>query len=347
MSALIEEKPIYKILISNQTVIEAKACETIFSGAFFDAFVKTNHPMKKLFLLVVLSFFFRFTFAQYQIGLVPRTSPDAQVYKKVGFTEITLSYGSPSVNEREIWGELVPYGKVWRAGANNATIVEFSTHVKIGEMPLDSGKYSVFVIPNEGEKWTIILNGVHKQWGAFRYDESEDAIRVSVEPVLDNTFQEKLTYTIEQDDFSRASIVLSWEKMKLEIPIAIDYLAEFKKLVDSKAAVQPDYLKWIVYLQGAEHLNEIEQESELALEWTSQAEEIMKEATEWNGQFYPRPYVEGHLYWTKANTLASMDKFAEAVGYLEKLKSMESNVFYKKENEDLEIDAQLENWSGQ
>ena len=112
-------------------LIEGSRLEVLIAGAFFGSSIKTNHHMKNLSLSFILSLFFQFSFAQYQIGLVPRTSPDAQVYKIVGFTEITLSYGSPSVNEREIWGELVPYGKVWRTGANSSTKISFDADVDL------------------------------------------------------------------------------------------------------------------------------------------------------------------------------------------------------------------------
>ena len=142
-----------------------------------------------------------------------RVSPKAGVSQTVGVTDISISYSRPGVKGRIIWGELVPYGKVWRAGADEATKITFSTDVLIEGKKLSAGSYGLFVIPNKNE-WTIIFNKVADQWGAFEYNESQDALRLKVK-TQSIDFQEWLTYSFYKTSDSTALISLVWEKMKV------------------------------------------------------------------------------------------------------------------------------------
>lgn len=139
-------------------------------------------------------------------------SPRDSVQGKIDNVEVDINYGSPSVRERKIWGELVPYGKVWRAGANEATTVSFSKDVKVEGKDLKAGKYSFFTIPGEKE-WTIIFNKIPNQWGAYKYTDKEDALRIKVKPGY-STKTEMLKYEITKNGFS-----LKWENV--EIPIKV------------------------------------------------------------------------------------------------------------------------------
>jgi hypothetical protein len=300
--------------------------------------------MKKSYSLIILCLFVQTMYGQYQIGIIPRVSPDKMVFQKIGYTEVEIKYGSPSVKDRPIWGELVPYEKVWRAGANSATTVEFRTSVNIGGMTLDSGKYAFFLIPKENDKWTAVFNKKAKQWGAFRYKEKEDALRVEVSPRTTNFKTENLTYTINQTGFKYGSITCSWGFMEIEVPFETNYLNEFKEEIEGRASLQPAYIKWIPYIQGAEHLEQINDSMDLAKRWIDQAEKIMNSTEEWNKQFYPRQYVEGHLYWTKAKILAWNKNYAEAVKYVDQLKNLKEPTFYDKKNEREGIDLLYESW---
>ena len=145
--------------------------------------------------------------------LEPKPSPAATASGKIGATEVAVNYSSPGVKGRKIFGGLEPYGKVWRAGANEATTVEFSKNVTVEGKPLPAGKYGFFVIPAEGP-WTVIFNKVPNQWGAFKYDEKLDALRVTVTPRKTATVTERLAYEV-----TPKGLVLRWEK--LEVPVAI------------------------------------------------------------------------------------------------------------------------------
>ncbi|MCH7773905.1 MAG: DUF2911 domain-containing protein [Bacteroidetes bacterium] len=148
-----------------------------------------------------------------------RISPIAAVIQTVGFTEVRIDYNRPGVKERVIWGGLVPNNKVWRAGANEATKFTFSTDVKINGKILKAGNYSFFVIPTK-ENWTIIFNKVADQWGAFVYNEAEDALRFEVTPE-EGSMQEWLAYTITKTSDNSAIVRLEWEKLKVPFTIEV------------------------------------------------------------------------------------------------------------------------------
>ena len=140
-------------------------------------------------------------------------SPALKASGKSGSANITISYGSPSVKGRKIWGELVPYGKVWRTGANDATVIEFDADVKVEGQALAKGSYSLFTIPEESE-WTIIFNKTPKQWGAYNYKQQDDVLRVKVKPGKSASFNETLNISIEN-----GKVCIRWEN--LEVPFSI------------------------------------------------------------------------------------------------------------------------------
>ncbi|MBT8401715.1 MAG: DUF2911 domain-containing protein [Rhodothermia bacterium] len=110
-----------------------------------------------------------------------RASKNGKTEAEIDGVNVVLEYGRPNAKDREVWGKLVPYGKVWRTGANEATTISFDAPVTIEGEPLDAGTYSLFTIPNEDE-WVIIFNNTAEQWGAFNYDSEQDALRVTVTP---------------------------------------------------------------------------------------------------------------------------------------------------------------------
>lgn len=127
-----------------------------------------------------------------------KKSPAKTTEGKIGKTEITIHYSSPSVRGREVYGGLEPWGKVWRAGANEATTIEFSTDVTIDGKKLPKGKYAFFVTPMESGEWSLIFNTVWNQWGAYKYDKSKDALVVKAKPsTIEHT--EELSYVIEDN----------------------------------------------------------------------------------------------------------------------------------------------------
>ncbi len=163
---------------------------------------------------------------------VPQLSQAASVTQTVGLTDITVTYHRPGVKGREIWGKLQAYDKVWRAGANEATMVTFSDDVTIAGQQLKAGQYSFFVTPRQGD-WTVIFNST-PQWGAFNYDSTKDVLRFSVKPeVIPN--EEWLSYSFSDLTINSAKLVLRWEKIAL--PITIEVGTDAKVAAANNAAV--------------------------------------------------------------------------------------------------------------
>ena len=134
-------------------------------------------------------------------------SPPATAEGTVNGVSIKVDYHSPKVKGRTIWGGLEPYDKVWRTGANNATTIEVSDDVKIGNNKMPKGKYALFTIPKKGDSWTVIINKEAEQWGAYNYKESEDLFRFDVEVKRTLELNESLKFNITDDGM----LVFTWE----------------------------------------------------------------------------------------------------------------------------------------
>ena len=174
-------------------------------------------PKKNIFLLTIL-FLFTMTASVFaQDAPKPKASPAQTATGKVGAANITIAYSSPAVKGRTIWGELVPYGKAWRAGANEATTFTTDKDIMVEGKPLKAGKYSLFAVPGEKE-WQIIFNSQTGQWGVNRqganFDPANNVLTVNVTPKKAAKMQEALSYNITPKGFS-----LLWEN--LEVPVAI------------------------------------------------------------------------------------------------------------------------------
>ncbi len=146
--------------------------------------------------------------------LEAKPSPAATATGKIGATDVTVNYSSPGVKGRKIFGGLETYGKVWRAGANEATTMDFSKTVMVEGKALPAGKYGFFVIPAESGQWTVIFNKVPNQWGAYEYDEKQDALRVLVTPRKTAALTERLAYEV-----TPTGLVLRWENVELSVAV--------------------------------------------------------------------------------------------------------------------------------
>ncbi len=151
---------------------------------------------------------------------LPDQSQRAEISQKIGITNITINYHRPLVKSRKIWDGLVPYGKVWRAGANENTTITFSDPVMIEGKPLDKGTYGLHMIPNADE-WTIIFSKNSTSWGSFTYDQAEDALRVTVKPRAAD-LHDALTYDFDQLQPDSALVELEWEKVAVPFKVSVD-----------------------------------------------------------------------------------------------------------------------------
>ena len=167
--------------------------------------MKKNPFITYLFLSISLLFTIISSHAQDK----PRVSPPAQIKGIAAGSDLTISYSQPSVKGRKIWGQLVPFNKVWRTGANEATTFETSKDIKVEGQSLPKGTYGLFTIPGETE-WTIIFNKKADQWGAYEYDEKKDQLRVKVKPGKAPAFVETLTFFIEGN-----KVFFRWENLQV------------------------------------------------------------------------------------------------------------------------------------
>jgi hypothetical protein len=140
-------------------------------------------------------------------------SPRKELKGTLNGVNITIDYGSPDTKDRTIWGSLVPYGEVWRTGANEATRITFDESILVGENILAAGTYSLFTIPTEKE-WQVIFNKVTDQWGAYEYDEAQDALRIQARPISVDSSSATLEFRL-----APGKIVMQWDKLVLPIPI--------------------------------------------------------------------------------------------------------------------------------
>lgn len=225
----------------------------------------------------------------------PMPSQKASVSQTVGISEVQVTYHRPGVKGRPIWGALVPYGEVWRAGANENTTVNFSTPAIIGGKTLPAGTYGLHTIPAKGE-WTVIFSNNSTSWGSFFYKESEDAMRIRVQP-QPALFQEWLEYTFSDLTDSTATLALTWEKLRIPIPLKFDTRA----LVVANA--RNSYLRgsaaftWQGFNQAALFCAHNDIELPQAMEWIDQSIKM-------NENF--------NNLWTKAALSEKMGKSADA-----------------------------------
>jgi len=257
--------------------------------------------MKKaiFFSAIILTFCFS---AISQVA-VPRESQKQTITQNVGDAVVTIIYSRPNVKGRKIWDGLVPYGKVWRSGANEATVFEVSRDVTINGKPLPAGKYSLHTIPAAGE-WILIFNKKWDQWGSFDYDEKLDALRVAANPVPSEFF-ESLVYGFGDTTTSSATAFLRWEKLR--VPFTIDVgdihgriLPQLREAIKNRKADDPRPLN-----QAAAYVAtfKVKPSYEEALGWAD-ASIAMKETF-------------GNLS-AKARLLKEQGKTAEAIANAEK-----------------------------
>jgi len=186
-----------------------------------------------------------------QPGLeTPRTSQGASVMQRVGITDITVTYHRPGVKGREIWGGLLPYGEVWRAGANEVTTISFSDEVKVGGHPLAAGTYGLHIIPKIGS-WTIIFSNNSGSWGT-NYDEKDDTLRIEVTPLAADSTEWMMFDFADLSDTS-ATLELRW--VKLRAPIRIDVAtADIVLGRARKAFIEgADTTNWLMLREAADY----------------------------------------------------------------------------------------------
>lgn len=151
----------------------------------------------------------------------PRVSPNAEVHQTIGTTDVQVTYGRPSVRGRTIFGNLVPYGEVWRTGANEATTITFASDVHVEGERVEAGTYALFTIPADDDAWTVVLNAVANQWGAYNYDAEEDVLRTDVMPYEADTFREQMSFSFEAVSDTSATLLMHWAETALPVELSV------------------------------------------------------------------------------------------------------------------------------
>jgi tetratricopeptide (TPR) repeat protein len=171
-------------------------------------------------LLLCASLTGSLAYAQSALLDLPRKSQNAEVTQTIGITNITLKYSRPLANGRKVWGGLVPYGEVWRAGANENTVITFADPVSIEGKPLEKGTYGLFMIPT-ADQWTIIFSKINTAWGAFTYKQDEDVLRVTVKPAASD-FNDALRYDFDDLKPDSAVVTLRWDKLAVPFKVSVN-----------------------------------------------------------------------------------------------------------------------------
>lgn len=183
----------------------------------------------------------------------PAASPAASLKQRVGLTDIELNYARPGAKGRVVFGALVPYGKVWRTGANTATKIKFSTAVNFGGAAIPAGSYELFTIPGEKE-WTVIVHKDSSQWGAYAYKQENDVARVTVKPVALTAAVETLEIDFNDLRGESATLNLSWANVRVPVAITVDLVAtlvpQIEAVMASDAAKKPYVNAAMFYLDN-------------------------------------------------------------------------------------------------
>jgi hypothetical protein len=232
----------------------------------------------------------------------PRASPNASLMQTVGLTDITIKYSRPGKKGRTILGGLVPYDQVWRTGANEATTISFSDDVTINGQKLAKGTYAFFTIPGN-DQWTLVFNKQGEQWGAFNYDQSQDALRIQVKPET-SPFFEWMSFDVDEMTTDTAKIELQWDTWSVAFTVDTDSTA--RTLNALKNAMKPD---WRTPYQAA------------AFAFDNSGAATDQELSDWLDKSLSVAENTNNL-WLKARFLNRLGKKAEAKAAAEKAVSV-------------------------
>lgn len=231
---------------------------------------------------------------------LPQASPHVLLSHTVGLSEVTVDYHAPSVRNRQIWQGLVPYNQIWRAGANENTLITFTDTVRINGKTLPAGQYSFFVFPRSDQDWDMVFNRVTTHWGAEKYEEKEDVLRVPVVPE-ESAFHETLLYWFSDVKPGSAHLNLSWEKKTVSIYIDTNVQARVVAGIEKAVAQRPG--DWQLLAQAADYLVQNNLNAERALYFINESIRLRDVYTN---------------NWIKARLLASKLDYDTAIVYARK-----------------------------
>ena len=232
-----------------------------------------------------------FTMSEAQSLKTPAPSPTQTLQQDFGVSSVQLIYSRPAMKGRKIFGDLVPYGKVWRTGANAATRIKFNDDVMFGGQPVKAGEYALYTIPGENE-WDVIINKGSANWGT-NYIQEDDIVRVKAKPVKLNDAVESFTMQFENVKPNSSDLKIMWEKTAVAVPVTVDVDSKIMAQIDNlmNKDNRPYFNAAMYYLESGKDLNK-------AVSWFDKAIEQT-----------PNAYW---VYHQKANALAKLGKKEEA-----------------------------------
>jgi tetratricopeptide (TPR) repeat protein len=220
------------------------------------------------------------------VRLTPlRVSPACTVSQDIGISKIDIAFARPAIKGRQIWGSLVPYGEVWRAGANAATVITFSHAATVAGKAVPAGSYSFLAIPGR-LAWTLILNKKAKQWGVYEYKQEEDLLRWDAQPKA-GPMLEYLDYRVIPVDTGNATIELGWEKLRVSFLVTFDTKAIYWAHLEATLKQAPD-TDWVPWHQAAKYCQDQAIEPQKAVAWIEKSLRIGESF--WNQETAARIY---------------------------------------------------------
>lgn len=250
--------------------------------------------MKKTFFSLVFAGVLLFASQETQAqAKLPPASSTTKIEQGIGIKKVSLTYQRPNMNNRSIFGGLVPYDQVWRTGANNIPAITFEEEVTIAGNKVPAGTYGLFTIPTKGD-WTIILSKKPEQWGAYQYNQNEDLLRFQAKSKQLSDKVETFTIAFENVTSTGADLTLAWENTKVSFPITVDQSKEIIAGIEEamKGEKKPYFAAAQYYYNNNLDINK-------AVEWITEADKGNTKA----------PHIK---YWKARILLKSGDK-AEAI----------------------------------
>lgn len=214
-------------------------------------------------LTLLMGISLSFSLLNAQIDM-PQPSPLATLNQKIGLMDANITYSRPSARGRKVFGELVPYGKLWRTGANKASFIEFTDSVKIAGISVKKGKYAIFTIPNVDE-WTIVLNSDWNQSGTSKYDESKNVVNIKVKPSI-IPFSETFTIDFNYLTTNSAQVEISWETSKVSFGVETSVDEAVMRNIKNALNISAGS-----YFQAARYYYDTNRELATALEWINKS----------------------------------------------------------------------------
>lgn len=272
--------------------------------------------MKRIFLMAGAALLCTAAFSQD----LPKPSPMGEIEQMVGLTEVEIEYSRPGVKDRTIFGDLVPYGEMWRTGANKASKISFSTDVKINGKDLIAGDYAIFTIPGK-ESWEIMFNTNLEQYGTGNYQDSEESLRISSKPSK-VPFTETFTFDIGNITDNSAQICMIWEETRVCFDMEVEVQEMAMKNIENK--INEIEKAYGVYNTSARWYLENDGDKAKALEWAQKSTGIQE--TFWNVLTLSKAYAANGKYKEAIAAAEKSKKLAQEAGYPNYVKMNDENI---------------------